>query len=395
MAGLSLGTELEALLSEDLGSVVRREQTTFDERTAPLSEALVLFGAGRLGRAVLAGLRRAGVEPLAFTDNNPALWGKAVDGVQVLSPGDCAERFGQSAAFVITIWNGNAADRMADRRRQLRDLGCSRIIPFAPLFWKYASIFLPHYCLDLPHKVIQQGDSVRQALGLWADEASRCEYIRQLNWRMSLDFDQLLPPTAGKQYFPDDLFRPSSDEVFVDCGAFDGDTIGGFIRRQASFGRIIAFEPDPANMQNLQRRVSALPEAMQTRIALMRLAVGSHRGKVPFRAMGTDLSAVGSGALEIDCLPLDEALEDCTPTYIKMDIEGSELQALTGAQKIIKRTLPVLAICAYHHQSDLWQIPLFIRAMFDDYRLYLRPHGSEGWDLVCYAVPVSRPGQPT
>jgi len=388
----SLNAQLEALLSEDFDSVVRREQTTFDELTAPLSESLVLFGAGRLGRTVLAGLRKAGVEPLAFTDNNPALWGRAVDGIQVLSPEDCAGRFGQSAAFVITIWNGNAADRMADRRRQLRDLGCSRVMPFAPLFWKYASIFLPHYCLDLPHKVIQQRGSVRQALGLWADEASRCEYIRQLSWRMSLDFDQFLSAMAGEQYFPDDLFRLSSSEVFVDCGAFDGDTISSFIRRQASFSRIIAFEPDPANMQNLQRRVSALPDAMRAKIALRQLAVGSHRGKVPFRAMGTDLSAVGSGALEIDCLPLDEALEDCTPTYIKMDIEGSELQALAGARKIIKRTLPVLAICAYHHQSDLWQIPLFIRSMSDDYRLYLRPHGSEGWDLVCYAVPVSRLG---
>ena len=134
------------------------------------------------------------------------------------------------------------------------------------------------------------------------------------------------------------------------------------------------------------------PDAMRAKIALMQLAVGSHREKVRFRAMGTDLSAVGSGSLEVVCVPLDEALEDCTPTYIKMDIEGSELQALAGAQKIIERTIPVLAICVYHRQSDLWQIPSLIRSMSDDYRLYLRPHGSEGWDLVCYAIPVSRLG---
>jgi FkbM family methyltransferase len=388
---LSLDMQLEAILSEDAGSVVRRERTTFDELTAPLSRALVLFGAGRLGRTVLAGLRKAGVEPLAFTDNNPALWGKAIDGVQVLSPKDCAWRFGQKAAFVVTIWNRDAVDRMADRQRQLVDLGCAKVVSFVPLMWKYSRVFLPHYCLDLPHKLAQQADDIRKALGLWADGTSRSEYVAQVGWRALSDFDRLATPIVSEQYFPDELLHLSSSEVFVDCGAFDGDTISSFIQRQgASFSKIIAFEPDPTNVQNLQRRISGFPDVVQAKIALMQLAVGSHRGKVRFGATGTESSAVGEGALEVNCIPLDEALAGCVPTYIKMDIEGSELEALSGARKTIERTTPILAACVYHRQGDLWQIPLLIRSMSDDYRLYLRPHGSEGWELVCYAVPASR-----
>lgn len=70
-----------------------------------------------------------------------------------------------------------------------------------------------------------------------------------------------------------------------------------------------------------------------------------------------------------------------------MDIEGSELDALVGAQELIRRANPILAVCAYHRQDHLWRVPLLIHSISDQYRFFLRPHGSEGWDLVCYAVP--------
>ena len=92
----------------------------------------------------------------------------------------------------------------------------------------------------------------------------------------------------------------------------------------------------------------------------------------------------------MDCIALDEILSDQKPTYIKMDIEGSELQALTGAQNIIKKNLPVLAICSYHSQDHLWKIPALIHSYSDQYRFFLRPHLLEVWDLVCYAIPINR-----
>jgi hypothetical protein len=78
------------------------------------------------------------------------------------------------------------------------------------------------------------------------------------------------------------------------------------------------------------------------------------------------------------------------PTFIKMDIEGAEVDALIGARRLIENALPVLAICVYHQPDHLWRIPLLIRSFSDQYRFFLRPHNEEGWDLVCYAVPASR-----
>src|SRR5208282_2507626 len=146
-------------------------------------QQLVLFGAGGLGRKTLAGLRNAGVEPLAFADNNPALWNKQVDGLPVLPVPEAARRHGREAAFIVTIWKGEATDRMAQRKQQLLDLDCTTVVSFGPLFWKYADVFLPHYAFDLPHKVYEEVEHVKQACALWDDEASRREYLAQVRWR--------------------------------------------------------------------------------------------------------------------------------------------------------------------------------------------------------------------
>src|SRR5689334_21823394 len=95
---------LQRLFSETIDEVYEREQSTFDKLAEPLGTSLVLFGAGGLGKKALAGLRRIGIEPLAFADNNKTLWGKEVNGVRVLSLEDAAQKFGNSAVFVVTIW---------------------------------------------------------------------------------------------------------------------------------------------------------------------------------------------------------------------------------------------------------------------------------------------------
>ncbi|MDQ6831002.1 MAG: FkbM family methyltransferase, partial [Gemmatimonadota bacterium] len=70
------------------------------------------------------------------------------------------------------------------------------------------------------------------------------------------------------------------------------------------------------------------------------------------------------------------------------------LDALAGAEQLIRREKPVLAVSAYHAQDHLWRVPLVMHAMNDGYRLFLRPHNEQGWDLVCYAVPEERTARP-
>ena len=387
----TLEEQLEDLLDESPQAALRRERAAFDELAAPHGERLVLFGAGGLGRKTLAGLRRAGVEPLAFADNDTRLWGTVVEGLPVLAPAEAAERYGSRAAFVVAIWRAGSTDVMGDRMRQLRELGCETVVAFVPLFWKHADVLVPHYAVDLPHRALAQADAIRAVFPLWADDASRAEFVAQVRWRLHADFDALPAPVGHEAYFPDDLVDLRPDEVVVDCGAYDGDTIRSLVRHDvATKGRIVAFEPDPANYEALQRYVETLPATMRKRIVLHQAAVGARDGTVRFDSSGTASSAVGDGGAVVDCVRLDGVLDGTVPTCVKMDIEGSELDALEGAAAVIRDAHPVMAVCAYHRQDHLWRVPATLAGFTDRYRYYLRPHALEVWDLVCYAVPASR-----
>lgn len=381
---------LEAVLRETRAEAIAREQTTFDRIAAPHERGLVLFGAGNLGRKALAGLRKAGAPPLAFSDNNPAAWGTSIDGIPVLSPADAIAKHG-AATFVMTIWRGEGTDRMPERIAALKALGAERVVPFGSLFWKHAAEFLPHYALNLPHRVIEQADLVRQGLALFEDEASRREYLAQIKWRTALDFDGLPNPVKHEIYFPTDLFAVAKDEVFIDCGAFDGDTIRRWYANRPDFeGQIKAFEPDPKNNAKLRAFVASLPPARTSQIETFAYAISHQRETVKFTGTGNEAAAVGSGDIEVEAAPLDEVLAHCAPTYLKMDTEGSELDGLAGAQNILRKHTPALAICVYHRQDHLWKVPLEVAKYSDAYSFYLRPHLLEGWDLVMYAVPRAR-----
>jgi FkbM family methyltransferase len=389
IAEKGLTTALEELFAEGEAKATARERSAFDLMAGPSKDLIVLFGAGHVGRKTLAGLRKIDIEPIAFVDNDARLWNTFVEGVEVLSPEEAARRHGNQATFVITIWRGEASDRMAERESQLRSLGCRYVVTFQRLFWKHAEVFLSHYAVDLPHKVHRQADAVRRAGRLWSDDASRSEYLAQLRWRLLGEFDGLYSPVQHTMYFPLDLCPLTDREVFVDCGAYDGDSVRSFLdQTKKSFRRIYSFEPDPANFGKLEKEVSLRPE--RESIRLQRAAVGARTGTVKFSGDGNEASSVGKGDMVVNCVALDEVLSGTQPTYIKMDIEGAELDALNGARKIIQRYSPVLAVCSYHVQDHLWKIPLLIQSINPNYSFFLHPHLVEGWDLVCYAIPNSR-----
>lgn len=388
----SIENKLEKLLSEEISSVLEREKTEFDRRVSPFEKSLVLIGAGNLGKQVLTCLRKDNIEPLAFADNNPVLQGKIIEGIPVLSRRQAAEKYGTSAAFVVTIWNTNHS--FIQTQEELTALNCKKVVSAVTLRWKYPENLLPFFWLDIPSKTVRNAESIKAVLPLWSDEFSRKEFLAQLQFRILGKFDSLSSPVPQESYFPDDLFDLSSEEQFVDCGAFDGITLKHFLRRQKRFnGKIIAYEPDPANFELLRQYISKIPSDTAITIKPLPYAVGAKRGKVQFDATGTMGSTISEyGKLEVECVTLDGNLNDIhfQPTYIKMDIEGAEMDALVGAHDTISSKLPILAICLYHRFDDLWRIPLFINSLTDAYRLFLRPHEIEGWQLVCYAIPKSR-----
>jgi FkbM family methyltransferase len=382
--------QLENILSqieaEPPDAVRAREQSTFDDLASPLGAELVLFGAGPLGKGVLAGLRKAGIEPGAFSDNNRDLWYQQVMGLTVLPPTEAAQLHGTTACFVVTIYQGSAV------RRQLESLGCQRVVPCAPLLWKHADVFIPQCGLELPHRLREQGRSIRQCYATLGDEVSKRELREQLLWRYWLDFSVLSSPLeASDTYFPTDLLSPVPDEVFVDCGSFDGDSIRSFNRHWGGqFRHVFAFEPDPVNRGALAANVEAMK--ILDRVTVMPYAVGNTNGRVSFtftNSASSHLTTRNQGSA-IECRRLNDIEWPLIPTYIKMDIESAEPEALAGAAELLGRHQPILAICTYHRSEHLWQIPNLIRSISPEYQLFLRRYAEECWEGVCYAIPKRR-----
>jgi FkbM family methyltransferase len=382
--------ELDAVLlriqCESFEAVHIREASAFDQIAGSFATQLVLFGAGPLGKSTLDGLRRLGVEPLAFADNNAQLWGKEISGLVVLSPQEAASRYSHSACFVVTIYNGSAA------RCQLGELGCKKIAPLPLLFWKYSEIFTPTRGIDLPHRLHDALDEIVACDSILYDNASRRELLEQVRWRYWLDYGVLSAALDGKHtYFPFDLVAPMENEVFVDCGSFDGDSLRSFASHwNGRFRHAFAFEPDPANRAALAVTIDKMQ--LGQRATIMPYAVGDRSGPVSFICSSSAASHVapnGSNST-VESRTLDDIAWPLVPTYVKMDIEGGEPEALRGGAKTLRRYGPVLAICTYHRSEHLWQIPNLIHSILPEYRIFLRRYAEECWEGVCYAIPPNR-----
>jgi FkbM family methyltransferase len=382
----SLAQVLDTLTEDAYQATILNPAAVFNRIAANVTEVLV-FGCGYLGELALSGLRAAGWEPAAFIDNNRSLHGSAFRGVPILSPEEGVRRFKDKAVFVVAIYNGSAP------RAQLAALGCKRIVPYPMLFWRFSELMKGETRLDLPHRILYAVDQLHEAYALLSDQKSRDEFAAQIFWRCSLDYSPLpLHDPPSSMYFPCDLVRFREDEVLMDCGAFDGDSIRLFLERTGQrYRRIIAFEPDPQNREALTRFADA-PESSIHDLAVLPFAVSDHTGVGSFDAngsVGSSLSA-NAGAISIECRRIDDLTHVEAPTFIKMDIEGAEPDALEGARSTIRKARPILAVCAYHKCEHLWKIPILMHDILPEYDIHLRRYAEECWETVYYAIPPER-----
>lgn len=384
-----LEATLHEIFSESLAHVKEREITALDFLLADRHGRCVIFGAGNMGRRVLAALHVLGVKPLAISDNNSALWGTSVEGLPVLPPDEAGERFGKDAVFFIAIRNENHWFR--ETFQQLGYLGCAHISSSEPIACRFPEIFPPFLLYDRPHKVYMHSDAVLRAAEIWADDASRAEYLAQVQLRALGDPFALAEPAIAESYFLPGVFELEPEDIFLDCGAFDGDTIRSVIDLNMDFERIHAIEADSHSFARLASYVATLPPILRDKIRLHPCAIGSTRGTVRFDDTGSAVSKVSDqGQILVEMVPIDVMFAARRVSMIKMDIEGGEYDALLGAKQVIQRDRPILAICVYHSQQDLWRLPLLMRGLCPEHRMYLQSYRGDGIQTVAYAVPPER-----
>jgi FkbM family methyltransferase len=388
-SAVSLENLLDQISSESIAHVRHRENTVLDRLLAECNRRCVIFGAGTMGHRALSALYSMGVRPLSFADNNPALWGKFVEGIPILSPEVAAGMFGEEAVFIIAIRNENHWYR--ETFDQLLRLGCTHISSSEPIAWRFPDKFPSFLLYDLPHKLYEHAEDVAHAARLWADEESIAEYIAQIQLRAFGDPSGLSAPDMEESYILPGVFQLGPEDVFLDCGAYDGDTIRNLIDKKVLFKRIEAVEADSHSFARLADFVCTLEPEIANRIRLHQCAIGAHRGTVRFDdTRGVDSRVSDEGRIVVDMVPIDMMFASKHVSMIKMDIEGGEYDALIGAQQVIQRDRPILAICVYHSQEDIWRLPLLIRKLCPEHRMYLKAYRGDGIQTVVYAVPPER-----
>ena len=178
-------------------------------------------------------------------------------------------------------------------------------------------------------------------------------------------------------YFSNDVFKLSENEVYVDVGAFWGDTVIEFVdacRKQSlNYSKIYAFEPDPISFGSLENNTSSCEN-----LVCEPSGVYSKSGEIAFLKSDSSITAGGAGFhidgdIKVQTVSLDDYFEGKMVTLIKMDPPGDIIpHALEGAANLIKRCKPRLAIGAYHSFSSIYQIPNIINRIHPDYKISLR-----------------------
>jgi FkbM family methyltransferase len=184
------------------------------------------------------------------------------------------------------------------------------------------------------------------------------------------------------QYFDEDVVRLSEHEIFVDCGAYDGDSVRSFLKyAHGKYDGIFAYEMDETNYKKLRENCAELErcECVNSGIGARKEQLKAFVGE----NASSHIAEEGNGTIQIDRI---DDLVSYPVTFIKMDIEGYELDALKGARETICKYKPKLAICMYHKPEDLWEIPAFIKHLNPDYKLYFRNYHNSGSESVLYAL---------
>ncbi len=191
--------------------------------------------------------------------------------------------------------------------------------------------------------------------------------------------------TEGKIYFDGDISMRPLNGLFIDGGCYDGSDTLRFLEKYN--GKALCFEPDKKNIEKIHKRLS---EQAFGKYRVVAKALWNSETEVEFvddGSCGSHIASIGEDVTRIQTGMIDAEAGEETVSVIKMDIEGSELEALKGARNVIGRDHPILAISVYHKSEDIVAIPNYILRLYDGYRLYLRHYSFSWYDTVLYAVP--------
>lgn len=285
------------------------------ERVLKDNQKIIIYGCGHDGKISKRVLDICGYEIWCWCDSNSELAGTQIDGKPVISPEELMPKY-QDCLLIV----GSKRYEIEIRRR-LYDVGFPAENTFSFVY--------------------------NQGLG-----------------------------SCGNQYF--DVFLPKEHEVYVDAGAYNGDSIQKFMEWGENYSRIYAMEPLADMCAVIEKK--GLPN-----VDVINCAAWNENARIYFGENARGSGVADNGKEIVQGRTIDSVVDGNKVTFIKMDIEGAELKALEGASETIMRYHPRLAICIYHKFMDIYEIGKYILELNPDYKLYIRHYTTCNWETVLYA----------
>lgn len=314
------------------------------------------------------------------SDNDKEKWGKNFCGKECISPEAIKEL---ENPFVIAVVGYGSFNTVRNQMREMQ-------LPVMHISEMHFSDYLKGKNTDWIDSEIE---NIKAALDILEDEHSKkvltnvfCNKI--YGWNTEYDYESF---ATGGEYFETDVFSLDTNEVFVDCGAYIGDTIDDFLSKtNGMFEQIYTFELATENYNELVSNIRKYGTEISDKIVPINAGVWDKEESMWYEHPG-DLDGCKivqkENGEEAKLVSLDNVIpQELKVSILKMDIEGAEQRALVGAKRIIEKDSPKLAICLYHRPEDLWQIPNIIKQYNKDYKIYIRHHSAQNYtDTVCYA----------
>ena len=229
------------------------------------------------------------------------------------------------------------------------------------------------------HALVEHREDFEWLYGRLSDWRSRVTLTNLLSYWLTSKHQKIaqIQDHTFHQYFDLDLVDCGENEVFVDIGAYIGDTMVDYVRTfgDTCYKRIYCYEITPANLEYIRKNIALF----RLQNIVVREKGASDRAGVlyldPPEDGASSVTKLGeSGRIEVPTVAIDDDIDEPV-TFIKMDIEGAEEQALAGCRKKIAESHPKLALSVYHNHKDLWKLARMIDEYDPGYRFYLRYHG--------------------
>ncbi|MDX8551886.1 FkbM family methyltransferase [Methanospirillum sp. J.3.6.1-F.2.7.3] len=345
---------------------------------------VILYGAGNLGRMACEFLDYVGVNILHAYDQ-AAKDGDTLGGsVPVYQPSEPGVH-GNHLILVTTL-----SVPYTEIERFLISLGWKRILPFYDYALQYSDIHPLNngwFSGPLSH---EDREMIQDSLLLFTDYQSYAAYLQFLAWRVLREdwiFDDV-SVTKADRFFIEPICNVLTDnEIFLDVGSYHGDVFFRFLElSKGKFLSAVLIEPDRTNITTLRKKVSSLPDAMRKKITIIHKCVGTSSGSVKFgHSFGYasriwDISNECAEVVTIDGLFIPFS-------FMKMHIEGGEMDALSRGKDLLVSSRPIIAITIYHNRDGLWKLMHFLKDLLEEYLFFVRMHSWCGTGIIIYGIP--------